>query len=476
MTSPRARLVLLVCLALLPSGCLVGPDYVKPEPEAPDAWHMELTRGLASGEADFQTWWTVFEDPVLTGVVERALRGNLDLRAAVARVSEFRATVGVAKGSRVPQVDGVGAAQHQRTSDNVTQDPTTGESVALGTNDFFTLGMDATWELDVWGRVRRTVEFAGARYQAAIEDYRDVLVTLLADTASTYTEARTLQQRLVYAEKNAELQRQSVQLTRDRRAAGLVGDLDVRQAELNLARTESTLPALEEAVAVSIHRLGVLTGALPSTLYAEVGPFAEIPRPPAQVVLGLPMEILRQRPDIRSAERNLAARTARIGVNTAELYPRFGLSGRFTLDATSASDLFSWGSRAFGIGPTLTWNLFNGGRVRSEIRRAEAQTDRALADYESAVLRGYEEVENALVGFVREQERAEALERSVFAAAESVRLVEELYRLGLTDFQNVLVTQRILFEEEDKLASSRGQVTQNLIGVYRAVGGGWATP
>jgi multidrug efflux system outer membrane protein len=460
---------------LMAAGCTVGPDYIPPEPETPDSWHIQLTKGLAQGQADFQTWWTLLDDPALNRLIGRSLEANLDLRQAVARVYEGRARLGIAKGRRVPEVNSQGSYQRQRFSDNILGDPGAGaETFSLGENNFFSLGLDASWELDLWGRVRRSVESAGYGYQASIEDYRDVLVTLLADVASTYVENRTAQTRLDFARKNAELQAGAVRLTRDRRNAGLVGDLDVRQAELNLARTESAIPRFEEEVAVSTHRLSVLTGELPHTLYGDLSNPTPIPSPPDQVTVGLPVELIRQRPDIRRAERRLASQTARIGVVTAELYPRFSISGQFTVDSTRGYNWFDWSSRGFGIGPTFSWNLFSGGRIRSQISRAEARTEEAVAAYEQAVLRGYEEVENALVGFVREQERAEALQRSVTAASESVRLVEELYRLGLTDFQNVLVTQRILFEEEDKLATSRGRVTQNLIGVYKAMGGGWA--
>ena len=471
---PIRPLAPLVATALLlAAGCTVGPDYIPPEPETPDAWHLQLTKGLAQGQADFQTWWTLLDDPALNRLVGRSLEANLGLRQAVARVYQGRARLGIAKGRRVPEVNSSGGYSRRRFSENRFQVDGTDDGL-LGENNLFTLGLDASWELDLWGRVRRSVESASYGYQASIEDYRDVLVTLLADVSSTYVTHRTAQTRLAFARKNAELQAGAVQLTRDRRAAGLVGDLDVRQAELNLARTESAIPRFEEEVAVSTHRLGVLTGQLPQTLYADLAAPSAIPSPPERVTVGLPVELIRQRPDIRRAERQLASQTARIGVFTAELYPRFSISGQFTVDSTRGYNWFDWSSRAFGIGPTFSWNVFSGGRIRSQIASAEARTEEAVAAYEQAVLRGYEEVENALVGFVRERERAEALQRSVTAASESVRLVEELYRLGLTDFQNVLVTQRALFEEEDKLATSRGRVTQNLIGVYKAVGGGWA--
>lgn len=468
-----ARFIALGLACSLLGACMVGPDYVAPEPETPDAWHLELTRGLSDGQADFQTWWTVLDDPGLTGLVTRAVENNVGLRQSVARVLQTRARLGVAKGQRVPNVDSIGAYQRQRLSENLVPDPSVGELLGQET-DLFTLGLDASWELDLWGRVRRSVQSAAATYEASVENYRDVLVTLLADVASTYVELRTTQQRLAYALKNAELQRGAVNLTADRRAAGLVGDLDVRQAELNLARTESVIPAYRAGEAFALHRLSVLSGELPGTLYAEYAPPQPIPIPPATVEVGLPANLLRQRPDIRRAERRLAAQSERIGVATADLYPRFSISGNFTIDSTRTASLFTWASRGFGVGPTFRWNLFSGGRVRSEIQGEEAATEAALARYEQAVLSGYEEVENSLVAFVQERERADALQRSVTAASESVRLVDELYRLGLTDFQNVLATQRILFEEEDKLADSRGSVAQNLIRIYRSVGGGWA--
>ncbi len=466
----RAAVLCLSLVLLLSGGCAVGPDYVPPDPEAPDAWHLRLTRGLAEGQADFRTWWTVLEDAQLTSLVGRASEGNLDLRQAVARVGVARGGLGIAKGQRVPQVDSVGAAQRLRFSENSLGDPAMG---GLDESYFFRLGLDSSWELDVWGRVRRSVESADADFMASVEDYRDVLVILYADVATNYIEVRTLQQRLVYARQNVELQRGAVRLTRDRRDAGLVGDLDVRQAELNLGRTEALIPALEERLAQTIHRLGVLTGQLPSALYAELEARQPIPRPPDQVVIGIPTELVRQRPDIRRAERQLASANAQIGVATADLYPRFSLSGTFTVDSSRGYNLFNWASRAFGVGPTFRWNLFSGGRVRARIRSEEARTQQALAAYEQAVLQGFEDVENFLVAFVREQERRDALGRSVAAAREAVGLVDELYRLGLTDFQNVLDTQRLLAEQEDSFAESRGRVTQNLIGIYRALGGGW---
>jgi NodT family efflux transporter outer membrane factor (OMF) lipoprotein len=464
-TALRAWLGLALSLA---TGCAVGPDYATPEPETPDQWHVELSSGLAEGRADLQTWWTLLGDPVLDGLIERARADGYDLQQAAARVRQARSGLGIAKGARVPEVEGVGAAQRRRPSDDTIP------GARAKSDDFFQLGVDASWELDFWGRIRRAVESAQADYQASVEDYRDTLVVIFAEVATTYIDVRTFQERLRYARGNVDLQRQSLALTQDRRSAGLVGDLDVRQAELNLARTESLIPRLEEGLAFSVHRLAVLSGRLPSSIYAELGEEHPIPSPPEGVGVGLPADLLRQRPDIRRAERLLAGRTARIGVATADLYPRFSLSGSFTVDATRVSNLFDWNSRAFGIGPTLQWNLFAGGRVRAAIEGEEANTEEALGFYEQTVLEAYEEAENALVSYMREGERRDALARSVAAAREGVRLVNVVYRQGLTEFQNVLDTEQFLFEQEDELAQSQGRVVRNLVRVYKALGGGWA--
>jgi NodT family efflux transporter outer membrane factor (OMF) lipoprotein len=301
-----------------------------------------------------------------------------------------------------------------------------------------------------------------------------VLVSLYAEVATTYTEVRALQARIRYALGNVETQRGSLQLTVDRRDAGIGSDLDVSQAELNLASTESFVPVLRSQLAVAVHALGVLVGRHPSALWTELSDEVPIPKPPPQIVVGLPTEVLRQRPDIRQAERELAAQTARIGVATAELYPTFSLVGTFTFESFDSSDLLERGSRSYGFGPSFRWNLFDGGRVRQAIQVEDARSEQALARYEQTVLSALEDVEDAMAAYVQENDRRDALARSSAAAAKAVELVNVLYRTGLTDFQNVLDTERSLFEQQDQLAESEGRVTQNLIGIYRALGGGWA--
>jgi NodT family efflux transporter outer membrane factor (OMF) lipoprotein len=270
------------------------------------------------------------------------------------------------------------------------------------------------------------------------------------------------------------IQKESLKLTQDRLAAGLVPELDVQQATLNLANTESVVPALRSERTQTINRLSVLLGQPPGQLDEELMRPAAIPDVPQEAIVGLPAELLRQRPDIRRAERNLASQTARIGVATAELYPAFSLSGTFALEAQQFSDLADWASRTWGFGAGFRWNIFDGNRIRSSIQFEEARTEEAFTQYEKTILLALEEVEDAMVAFQQEQVRLEALERSVAAAKQSVKLADSLYRSGLTDFQNVLDMQRSLSEQQDKFAESEGFVSQNLVLVYKALGGGWS--
>jgi NodT family efflux transporter outer membrane factor (OMF) lipoprotein len=460
----------LVSALLLLQGCMVGPDYVPPDTQMPDRWSQELSEGLSEGEADLRTWWTNLDDPTLDRLIDRAAAGNLDVKQAVARIRQARAQFGIATGEIAPSVDAEGQVQTSRISNNVSEGVAPPQS---RTDTFYSLGLDASWEIDLWGRIRRNIESADASIGAQIDDFRDVLVVLYAEIADTYVQIRTLQARIVSALGNVQTQQGALQLTINRNRAGLAPDLDVRQAELNLATTQAFVPTLRAALAQSINRLAVLLGEFPSALQAEFEQSAPIPSPPAEIVVGLPAELLRQRPDIRQAERELAAQTAQIGVATADLYPTLSLSGAFAFESFSSSDLFQWKSRAFQIGPTVRWNIFDAGRIRQNIVLQEALTEEVLASYEQTVLSAVEEVESAIAAYVQEMQRREALERSVTAARASVSLVTTLYRSGLTDFQNVLDTQRSQFTQEDALAESRGLVVQDLIQLYQALGGGW---
>jgi NodT family efflux transporter outer membrane factor (OMF) lipoprotein len=455
---------------MLAAGCAVGPNYAQPEPEMPDRWHEELARGLAEGQAPLQTWWTTLDDPVLDSLIERAVAGNLDLEQAVARVDEARARRGIARGQWFPTLDSLSSYSRQQISEEALPVPGVGGTA----RNFYSVGLDASWEIDLFGRIRRSTESANASLEATVEDYRDTLVLLLSEVGRAYVDVRTFQQRIDYAESNVRTQQGSLRLTRDRNAAGLVSDLDVRQAEQNLANTQAFIPSLRIGLTQAINRLGVLLGQHPTALRAELETPTPIPSPPSEVLVGLPTELLRQRPDLRSAERQLAAQTAQIGVAKADLYPRLALLGTFAFDALDAAKLFTGDASAFSFGPAVRWNFFDGGRIRSNVKAQESLTEQALLGYQQTVLLALEDVENAFIAYVQENDRRDYLQRSVTAAGEAVKLVNTLYRTGLTDFQNVLDTERSLFQRQDELAENEGEVTQNLVQIYRALGGGWS--
>jgi len=464
-----AKLLVLAVLGMgFMQGCItVGPDYVPPEQIMPDAWHQELTKDLTEGEENLKTWWKSLNDPILNSLIERAAAGNLDLQEAAARVTEAEARRGISTGERFPDINGVGDIERSRTSEDFF--PPTGTR----NDNIFGLGLDASWEIDFWGRIRRLVESADAGLQASVEAYRDVQVLLFAEIALNYVEVRTLQTRINFAESNVKTQRDSLEITEARLKAEIIGELDVRQAELNLASTEAFIPVLRSAMLKAINRLGVLLGEFPSALYDELVAPIPIPQPTDSIMLSMPADLLRQRPDIRQAERELAAQNARVGVATSELYPRFFLLGDFGFQGSS--DIFDYTKRGWSIGPSFRWNLFDGGRVRNFIRVEDARTQQALVRYEQTVLDALEEVENFMISYTEEIKRRGFLKDSVLAAQQSVDLVKTLYVTGLTDFQNVLDMERSLFAQQDDFAASKGNVTQNLIRIYRALGGGWNT-
>ncbi|RLE35046.1 MAG: hypothetical protein DRJ61_04010 [Acidobacteria bacterium] len=472
-TFSPAILVLATLAIATTTGCItVGPDYVEPEIETPDAWHTAATTGIGDGTATLQTWWLEFDDPVLEDLIHRSTTGNLGLREALWRVEEARALRGVAGSAGAPQVDLSGQSSRSQASDNgtgaVVSPP--GGFEAQNLHDY---GVGASWEIDLFGRIRRQVEAADATTQGSVEAYRDVLVSLYAEVALAYVSVRSSQERIGLAKANVQGQEETLQLTGDRFAVGLVSALDVAQAESNVANTRSLIPVLETRLDHSLNRLAVLLGESPGALHDELATPAPVPHEPPAVIVSLPAELLRQRPDVRLAERMLAAQTARIGVATADLYPSFSLGGFLGLQSTSGGDFFDSGSLTWNVGLPIRWNIFSGGRIRNQIRAEEARTAQMLAAYEQTVLSALEESENTMVAYANEVRRRSHLTDSVEATQHSLELVLTQYRSGLTNFQNVLDTQRSLLSRQDELAASEGDAVSNLIRLYRALGGGW---
>lgn len=469
--SMRFTAISLFIIAL--QGCNpVGPDYREPITQMPDVWQQKATRGLESGAADIETWWEILGDSVLDKLIERAGGGNLDLKQALRRVEQARADLSFSTGGLYPKVDAVGDYQRLRLSDDSTFG--VDGSGNPGNINLHNLGLESSWEVDVFGRIRRAIESSEGLLGASIEDYRDVLVSLYAEVALNYVEFRALELRIKLANSNIELQKKTLKLTQDLFHAGIAGQLDVRQAMLNLATTESAIPPLRFGKKAAQNRLCVLLGVMPGELDELLQKEYTLPKLPGRVVVDLPVELLRQRPDIRHAERQLAAQTAIIGSATAELYPVFSLTGSFIYQSRQLRSLISSANRTYSFGPVVQWNLFDGNRIRSMIKFEEALTAEILARYKSTILVAMEEVENSMTAYVEEFDRKDALKRSVDASKESVILVETLYKTGLTDFQNVLDMQRSLFTQQDQLAESQGRLIQDLILIYKSLGGGWS--
>jgi NodT family efflux transporter outer membrane factor (OMF) lipoprotein len=480
-----ARQGLLPGIALLLAGCTVGPDYEAPDYSVPDEWRAAVIEELEDEDAPLQMWWTELQDTVLTDLIRRAELANLNLQAAVSRVAEARARRGIAKGGFYPDIFLGGAYSYQKLSEQGLQGALGGGGDGAGEGDgdaespladpfsSWVFGLDLTWELDLFGRVRRTVESATASLQASVEDYRDVLVTLYAETASAYVDVRTFQQRLSFARQNVQAQEESLELTRDRYLAGLTSVLDVAQAEQNLATTRSLIPTLEIGLEASLNRLAVLLAQTPGSLHEELGIARPIPEPTEAVAVGIPADLVRRRPDIRRAERELAAQTARIGVATADLYPSFSIGGSVGMEALDLTDLGSAGTGFFSIFPSFNWPIFSAGKIRNRVRVEEARTEQALVFYEQTVLVALAEVQDAIVAYAQETFRRDRLFEAVDASQRAVDLVRTQYLSGLTNFQNVLDTQRSLFNQQDLLADSEGLVVQNLILLNRSLGGGW---
>lgn len=469
----RHRLAVLVGvltgLLLVSGGCAVGPDHVMPERNTSASWDLGLEKGLDDRKADLSRWWSRFDDPTLVVLVETAVQNNNDLRQAASRVREARFQRGVVAGDYGPSLDLGGSAERSRRSSNSFQ------GFISGDRNLFSVGFDATWELDVFGRVRRGVEAADADLESAAADLHDVMVSLIAEVARNYVELRSLQRRLEIADSNARAQSSTLDLTRSRSDAGLTSELDVAQAQANLATTRSAIPPLQAAVVEATSRLAVLLGIDPGRLDDEIEGIrasAPVPLAPATIAIGLPADLLRRRPDIRRAERDVAAAAARVGIATAELYPQFTLTGSIGLESEDADNLFESGSRRYGFGPALRWNLFAWGRLRAAIHAAEERHEQTLAGYEQAVLLALEEARNAIAAFTKEQDRRAALLAGETASRRAVELAEARYTQGLTDFQTVLDAQRSLFNLQDQLALSDRSVTTNAIALYKSLGGG----
>ena len=459
-----------VLLMFVLAGCAtVGPDYVKPDMPEPPAW-VSPAGSKAKAEADkgqdnLASWWKNLNDPVLVDLIDTAIQNNKDLKKAQSRIREARAARGVAESQYYPSVDASGAYNLSRIEKN---------SEVGVTREIFAAGLDAGWEIDLFGGVRRSNEAARATYEASEEDYRMVHVTLAAEVALNYVDVRTLQDRLAITEENLKLQIETYDLTTFRQKAGLVTQLDVDRAKTNMEDTRASIPTLKTRLAAGKNRLSALMGQYPGFADPRVGGPQGLPAVPAEIALGIPAETLRRRPDVRNAERQLAAQTARIGVATADLYPKLTLNGAIGVDASSFAGLFTANNRVLDIGPRFSWNIFNGGAVRSNIEIQNARQEQAYLEYENTIILALEEAENAMTAYFNEQKRMQSLNDALGSATSSTNLALSQYQSGLIDFQAVLDAQRTFLSVKDSLSTSKGAVVADLVRLYKALGGGWA--
>ena len=461
----------LLMLSIL-TGCVsVGPSYVEPELPEDESWNQQGDQIEVEEEPDLGEWWLVFNDPVLNQLIEAAYRQNLTLQAAGVRIAEARAELGIIKGGIWPQQQRLDAI-YKYSSVSETA-PNVNPSAMDTSYGEWGVGFNVGWELDVWGKYRRAIESGTANLEASIASYDDILVLLTAEVARSYVLFRTLEERIIVARENVQIQRRSLEITQAQFEGGIVTDLDVQQARSLLKSTEAFVPVLEAASARTRNSLAILLGVMPGTIDHVLDQSGPIPSAPTQVAVGVPADLMRRRPDIRLAERKLAAQSARIGIAQSELYPQFALFGSIGLRSQDLGDLFSADSIEFFTGPALRWDILNYGRIRNRVRVQDARFQALLLEYENTVINAHREVEDALVTFLKAQEQEQFLAQSVESSLRAVDLSMLQYSEGLVDFQRVLDTQRFLAEQQDGYVSANGLVTISLVRMYKALGGGW---
>jgi NodT family efflux transporter outer membrane factor (OMF) lipoprotein len=459
-----------VLIILIFSGCItVGPDYVLPDKKMPAGWHSELKEGITGKTPEpliLAGWWKTLNDPVLTSLIERAVANNQDIRKVRAKIREQRERRNISIAGLFPSITASGSFTRSKSSEEAGSGKET---------DFYSAGFDAGWEIDLFGGTRRLVEASTADLEASGEELRDVLVSLVAEVALNYADVRIFQSRIESAEKNLDIQNETYLLAQLLYKADLTNEIPVYQARYNLENTRSNVPALRVALEETMNRLAVLLGDNPGAVHAGLKVKRPVPSVSPDIAVGIPADVLRQRPDIRRAERQLAAQTARVGAATADLYPKISLTGSIGFESLTLDNLITPGSRAYSFGPRITWPVFKAGSIRSNIKVQSAVKEQYLIMYETAVLKALEEVENALSAYMEEQNRRQALSDAKEAALNASDLALDRYEAGLTDFTDVLDAQRSLILFEDQLIQSEGKIISDLIRIYKALGGGWTS-
>jgi NodT family efflux transporter outer membrane factor (OMF) lipoprotein len=465
----------------LRNGFKVGPDYGRPPAPVAAEWIQANDPGVQSHH--LQDWWQVFQDPTLDALIATAYEQNPTLRIAGTRVLEARAGQAIAVGNIFPQTQQA-TASYSRVNLNSNLPligpiasvlPPNDRSLAF--SNWFD-GFNLSWELDLWGRIRRNIESNNASLDASVEDYDAALVTLLADVATNYVQYRVAQQRIKIARDNVRIQEGVLALAAEKFRVGTTNRLDVEQARTVLEQTRSTIPSLQITLGQANDTLCTLLGMPPRNLEPELGPGPDLgsnpmPSTPAWVATGIPADLLRRRPDVRSAERRVAAQSAQIGVAEAALYPTLAVNGIIGWDAANFSQFFETKSFIGAVFPSFSWNILNYGRIKNNVRLQLARTQELIATYQNTVLSAGREVQTPLRGFLRSREQAEDLDRSVRAATAATQLGVQQYRTGTIDFNRVFNLETTQVQQQDQLALASGNIALNLVNVYRALGGGW---
>jgi multidrug efflux system outer membrane protein len=460
--------------ALLAESCVVGPSYHAPTVQVPGKW--EALSADTSGNPSVATadaiqitdWWKTFHDERLTSLITQAVQSNLTLQQARSRVLQAREARAITGAGMSPTVDLAG----NNTTSHSSSGSSGGSSSGSITN-LFQSALDATWELDFFGGTRRSIEAANSNYQAAIEDSRDVMITLTAEVARDYIDLRGSQRELKIVRENLEAQKQTAELTQKRFQVGFVSRLDVANAEAQVSTTEAQIPLLQATIQQDIYALGVLLGREPGALIADLSPEGTLPNTPPVVPVGLPSDLLERRPDIRRSEALLHSATAQIGVATADLFPKFSLTGSVGGQVITTGSLGSLAAHFWSIGPSLSLPVFSAGKIRANIRLQNAVQQQALLEYKQTVLTALQDVESALIGYAKDQQHRTALSAAVKSDRTAVELSRLLYTAGETEFLNLLTAQRNLYASEDALTQSDRAVDTDLIALYKALGGGW---
>jgi NodT family efflux transporter outer membrane factor (OMF) lipoprotein len=473
-SSHRCFHALLLLISILLGGCAtkVGPDFKSPEIAMPEKWQNADKQNMKY--IDFREWWKLFNDPTLNQLIDMAYKQNLNLQIAWVRIIEARAQLGLSRGSLFPQKQQVYSEMvYNKLSEHMPN---------LNTFSFgsFNIGFDALWEVDIWGKFRRGIEAANANLGATELTYDDMLVTLTAEVAATYVQIRTFQQRLILANKNAELQARSVKITQALLRNGLGNDLDVQQAESLLHNTKAMIANLEAGLQQSKNALNILLGKMPGSINLLFNEDKPVPTTVQAITVGIPADILRRRPDVRREELKAAAQSALIGVSRADLFPQLYLQGSIGMASSSANgvdivDVLGAQTLIGKVGPSVNWPILNYGRLKNGVRIQDARFEQLLIGYKESVLLALRETEDALIGFHKMNEQVKELQQGVDASQHAVKLSILQYRNGIKDYTRVLMAEQTLVQQQDKLKSSQGETARYIIALYKALGGGWDT-